>query len=88
MSKSSCIVVYLRPDQFLNHLTVIENTIRDGGSIALNAAYTVDTVDMVYTVKMVYNVDSYYNGWDACIIPLDCHEYREDFKPLLSLLVL
>ena len=36
-----------------------ENTIRDGGSTALSAAYTVntvDTVDRVYTVDMVCTV--------------------------------
>ena len=31
-----------------------KNTIRDGGSTALYAAYTVDTNDMVYTVDMDY----------------------------------
>ena len=31
-----------------------KNTIKDGGSTALDAAFTVDTVD---TVNMVYNVD-------------------------------
>ena len=31
----------------------IKNTIRDGGSTALYAVYTVYTVDMVYTVGMV-----------------------------------
>ena len=36
------------------------NTIRDGGSAELNAAYTVDTVDMIYTVNMVYTVDMVY----------------------------
>ena len=33
-----------------------KNTIRDGGSTELKAAYTVDTVDMVYNVDMVYTV--------------------------------
>ena len=39
------------------------NTIRDGGSIALYTAYTVDTVDMAYTVDtvdMAYTVDTVY----------------------------
>ena len=36
------------------------NTIRDGGSTALKAADTVDTVDMAYTVDMVYIVDIVY----------------------------
>ena len=34
-----------------------KNTILDGGSTELKAAYTVDTVDMVYNVDMVYTVD-------------------------------
>ena len=38
----------------------IKNTIRDGGSTALYAVYTVYTVDMVYTFDMVYNVDMVY----------------------------
>ena len=40
-----------------------KNTIRDGGSTTLYAAYTVDTVDAVdmdYTVDMVYTVDMIY----------------------------
>ena len=40
-----------------------KNTIRDGGSTALYAAYTVDmvfTVDTVYTVDMVFTVDMVY----------------------------
>ena len=40
-----------------------KNTIRDGGSTTLYAAYTVDTVDAVdmdYTVDMVYTVDIVY----------------------------
>ena len=53
-----------------------KNTIRDGGSTALYAAhtletvYTVDTidmvypVDMVYTVRMVYAVDLVYTAAD------------------------
>ena len=40
-----------------------ENTIRDGGSTTLYAAYTVYTVDMVYTVGMVYPFDMVYTGW-------------------------
>ena len=45
---------------------VIKNTIRDGGSPAQYAAYTVDTVDtvvMVYTVDMVYTdtIETVYN---------------------------
>ena len=49
------------------------NTIRDGGSTALNTAYTLDTVemvytaDLVYTVYMVYTIDMVYitllTGW-------------------------
>ena len=34
-----------------------KNAIRDGGSTALEAVYTVETVDMVYTVDMIYTVD-------------------------------
>ena len=43
-----------------------KNTIRDGGSTALYAAYTVgtvytvDNVDMVYTADMVYTFDTVY----------------------------
>ena len=33
-----------------------KNIIRDGGSTALYAAYTVDTVDMVYTVDTAYTI--------------------------------
>ena len=43
--------------------TQSKNTIRDGGSIALYTAYTVDTVDMAYTVDtvdMAYTVDTVY----------------------------
>ena len=40
-----------------------ENTIRDGGSTTLYAAYTVFAVDMVYTVGMVYPFDMVYTGW-------------------------
>ena len=36
--------------------TVRKNTIRNGGSTALFAAYTVDKVDTVYTVYNVYTV--------------------------------
>ena len=48
-----------------------KDTIRDGGSTALYAAYTVDTVDsvdtvytvdMVYTIDMVYTVDMVYTA--------------------------
>ena len=37
------------------------NTIRDGGSTALNTAYIVDTVDTVYsvhTIKLLYTVQA------------------------------
>ena len=34
-----------------------KNTIRDGGSTALYAAFTVDTV---YTIDLVYTVDMFY----------------------------
>ena len=40
-----------------------KNTIRDGGSTALYAAYTVDMVyiiDMVYTLDLVYTADMSY----------------------------
>ena len=37
-----------------------KNTITDGGSTALYAAYTVDTVDTVYTVDTVDTVDTVY----------------------------
>ena len=37
-----------------------KNTIRDGGSTELNAAHTVDTVDMIYSVDMVYTVNMVY----------------------------
>ena len=50
------------PSYFL-HKVQRKNTIRDGGSTALYAAYTVDTiytVDMVYTVNMVYTIDFVY----------------------------
>ena len=33
-------------------------TIRDGDSTALQTAYTVDTVDMVYTIDTVYTIQS------------------------------
>ena len=36
------------------------NMIRDGGSTALYAVYTIGTVDIVYTVDMVYIVDTVY----------------------------
>ena len=42
-----------------------ENTIRDGGSTAPYAAYTVDTVDTVdtvCTVDIVYTVDMVYTA--------------------------
>ena len=32
--------------------------IRNGGSTALQAAYTVDTVNMVYTVDTVYTIET------------------------------
>ena len=44
------------------------NTIRDGGSTALYAAYTVDTVyivDMVYAFDMVYTVDMVDIAWNT-----------------------
>ena len=37
-----------------------KNTIRDGGSTTLYAAYTIGTADTVYTVLMVYTVDMVY----------------------------
>ena len=37
-----------------------KNTIRDGGNTTLQAAYIVDTLDMVYSVDMVYPVDIVY----------------------------
>ena len=43
----------------LRDASASKNTIRDGGSTALYAAYTVDmvfTVDTVYTVDMVFTV--------------------------------
>ena len=45
---------------FLTTRVFDKNTIRDGGSTALYACYTVDTldtVDIVYTVDKVYTVD-------------------------------
>ena len=36
------------------HQSEEQNTTRNGDSTALYAAYTVDTVDMVYTVDSVY----------------------------------
>ena len=44
-------------------LKMSKNTIRDGGSTALYAVYTVYTVDtfyMVYTVDLVYTVGTVY----------------------------
>ena len=38
--------------------STIKDTIRDGGSIALQTADTVDTVDTVYTLNTVYAVDT------------------------------
>ena len=38
-----------------------KNTIQDGGSTVLFAAYTVYTVDTVDTVDMVHTVDMKYN---------------------------
>ena len=46
----------------------IKNTIRDGGSNALYAAYTVDTVDMVYNGRQIFGthpIDS-YDYWSTC----------------------
>ena len=37
-----------------------KNSNRDGGSTALYAAFTVDTLDMVYIVDMVYTVEMVY----------------------------
>ena len=38
--------------------STIKNTIRDGGSTALQTADTVDNVDTVYTLNTVYTVDT------------------------------
>ena len=43
--------------------SIIKNTIRDGGSTALQAAYTIDTVYSVDTVDIVYTV----NTVDTCM---------------------
>ena len=51
----------------------VKNAIRDRGNTALEAAYTVDTVDMidmVCTVNMVFTVDMVYTvGWDRWVLP-------------------
>ena len=55
-----------------------KNSNRDGGSNALYAAFTVDTldmvyiVDMVYTVEMVYTVDWRWMDGTYGSYPLDC----------------
>ena len=55
------------------NIDIIKNTISDGGSTALYAAYTVGnvyTVDIVYTVDMVYTNDMVYTVDMVCTVDM------------------